>query len=90
LSTWSLATPDAYDPEYKQWRLEHLPITPTDWKLAVTTPDLLKTIKSLLPQTPVRRPGDAAKAHAVMHKLHTMAMRGKTIRSSVSCDSAVG
>jgi DNA topoisomerase-3 len=48
-----LAAPDAYDPEYKQWRLEHLPITPTDWKLAVTTPDLLKTIKSLLPRASV-------------------------------------
>jgi DNA topoisomerase III len=44
-----LATPDAYDPELKQWRLEHLPITPAEWKLAVSTPDLLKTIKSLLP-----------------------------------------
>jgi DNA topoisomerase III len=36
-----------------QWRLEHLPIMPTDWKLAVTTPDLLKTIKSLLPRASV-------------------------------------
>jgi DNA topoisomerase-3 len=44
-----LAAPDAYDPAFKQWRLDHLPITPTQWKLAVTAPDLLKTIKALLP-----------------------------------------
>jgi DNA topoisomerase III len=45
-----LAPPDAYAPDYKQWRLDHLPITPRNWKLAVTAPDLLKTIKSLLPR----------------------------------------
>ena len=27
------AEPDDYDPKYKQWRLEHLPITPTEWQL---------------------------------------------------------
>ncbi|GAA3550822.1 DNA topoisomerase III [Zobellella aerophila] len=27
------AQPDAYDPAYKQWRLEHLPISPREWKL---------------------------------------------------------
>ncbi len=27
------AEPDAYDPEYKKWRLEHLPITPDIWQL---------------------------------------------------------
>jgi DNA topoisomerase-3 len=48
-----LAAPEAYDPEFKQWRLDHLPITPREWKLAVTTPDLLKTIKSLLPRASV-------------------------------------
>ena len=25
--------PDAYDPKYKQWRLEHLPILPEKWQL---------------------------------------------------------
>jgi DNA topoisomerase-3 len=45
-----LAAPDAYDPAFKQWRLEHLPIAPRDWKLAVSAPDLLKTIKALLPK----------------------------------------
>jgi DNA topoisomerase-3 len=48
-----LANADAYDPEFKQWRLEHLPITPREWKLAVKTPELLKTIKSLLPHVDV-------------------------------------
>jgi DNA topoisomerase-3 len=27
------AEPDAYDPAYKQWRLEHLPIVPRQWQL---------------------------------------------------------
>ena len=45
-----LAPPDAYDSGYKQWRLDHLPIVPKAWKLAVSAPDLLKTIKSLLPR----------------------------------------
>ncbi|MCG6657904.1 DNA topoisomerase III [Halomonas campisalis] len=37
--TWCLghlleqAPPDAYDPAYKQWRLDHLPILPAQWKL---------------------------------------------------------
>lgn len=26
------APPDAYSPEYKQWKLEHLPIVPTQWQ----------------------------------------------------------
>ncbi|MBD3897500.1 DNA topoisomerase III [Halomonas sp. ML-15] len=37
--TWCLghlleqAPPDAYDPRYKQWRLDHLPIVPDPWQL---------------------------------------------------------
>ena len=27
------AEPDAYDPKFKQWRLEHLPIIPEKWIL---------------------------------------------------------
>ncbi|MBY4678483.1 DNA topoisomerase III [Marinobacterium arenosum] len=27
------AEPDAYDPRYKQWQLEHLPIVPEQWQL---------------------------------------------------------
>lgn len=48
-----LAAPDAYNADYKQWRLEHLPITPRNWKLVVTSPDLLNTIKSLLSRASV-------------------------------------
>lgn len=44
-----LAEPEAYRPEWKTWALEHLPITPDRWKLAVTAPDLFKNIKTLLP-----------------------------------------
>ncbi|NIC06668.1 DNA topoisomerase III [Billgrantia bachuensis] len=38
--TWCLghlleqAPPDAYDPAFKQWRLDHLPILPTRWQLS--------------------------------------------------------
>ncbi len=27
------AEPDTYNPEFKSWKLEHLPIIPTEWKL---------------------------------------------------------
>ena len=39
-----------YAPEYKAWRIEHLPIAPTTWRLAVTAPELVDTIRSLLPR----------------------------------------
>jgi DNA topoisomerase-3 len=42
------APPEAYSPDYKEWRLDHLPITPKEWKLEASTPALLKSIKSLL------------------------------------------
>lgn len=42
------APPDAYDPKFKQWRIEHMPIALDGWKLVVSTPDLFKTIKVLL------------------------------------------
>ncbi len=45
-----LAEPDQYRLEYKTWSVDHLPIAPEKWKLAVTAPDLLNTIKSLLPR----------------------------------------
>jgi len=31
------AEPDAYDPNYKKWTIEHLPIIPQEWKLTVKT-----------------------------------------------------
>jgi DNA topoisomerase-3 len=37
------AEPDAYDPSYKKWQLEHLPITPEQWLLTAKT----KTKKQL-------------------------------------------
>jgi len=55
----ALAAPDAYDQAFKEWRLDHLPITPSEWKLTVTTPDLLKTLKALLARvTSVVHAGD--------------------------------
>jgi DNA topoisomerase-3 len=45
-----LAAPDAYDPRLKEWRVLDLPITPERWLLVPTAPDLLKTIKALLPR----------------------------------------
>jgi len=55
----ALAAPDAYDQAFKEWRLDHLPITPSEWKLTVTSPDLLKTLKALLARaTSVVHAGD--------------------------------
>jgi DNA topoisomerase-3 len=42
------APPEDYDPKYKGWRLEDLPIAPTEWKLVVSAAPLLRTIKTLL------------------------------------------
>ncbi|MCE8032288.1 MAG: DNA topoisomerase III [Halomonas sp.] len=56
--TWCLghlleqAPPDAYDPVYKQWRLDHLPILPSRWQL-IPRPKArgqLATIRKLLKQ----------------------------------------
>src|SRR5579872_5954183 len=44
-----LAEPEAYASDLKSWRLDQLPIAPGEWRLAVTAPDLLRTIRSLLP-----------------------------------------
>jgi DNA topoisomerase-3 len=45
-----LAPPDTYDPAYKRWALEQLPIVPQRWALVAKAPDLLKTIRGLLPK----------------------------------------
>ena len=45
-----LAEPEQYAAEYKTWRLEHLPIVPAQWRLTPTAPELLGTIRSLLPR----------------------------------------
>jgi len=42
------APPEAYGDRYKTWRLDALPIAPTDWKLHVSTPELYRTIERLL------------------------------------------
>lgn len=46
------AAPDAYDPRYKQWRLDHLPIVPERWQLAPRPKarGQLKVLRSLLKQ----------------------------------------
>ncbi|MGJ8524563.1 DNA topoisomerase 3 [Halomonadaceae bacterium LMG 33818] len=46
------APPDAYDPLYKRWSLEHLPIIPHQWKLVPTTQGKrqLGILKKLLKQ----------------------------------------
>jgi DNA topoisomerase-3 len=42
------AAPEAYDPKFKRWTLEDLPIAPAEWKLVASAPGLLKTLKTLL------------------------------------------
>ncbi|MGI9276267.1 MAG: DNA topoisomerase III [Endozoicomonas sp.] len=44
------AEPDSYDPAYKQWRLEHLPIVPQQWQLQPrkNTRSQLTVIRKLL------------------------------------------
>jgi len=45
-----MAEPEAYDPRYKRWQVEDLPILPKDFVLQVKEPDQLKAIASLLQQ----------------------------------------
>ena len=44
--------PEAYDPEYKKWKFEHLPIIPENWKLKSTprTSKQLSVLKKLIKQ----------------------------------------
>ncbi|MBF4246041.1 DNA topoisomerase III [Vibrio anguillarum] len=44
------ADPEAYDPEYKKWRREHLPIVPNEWKQQVKpeTNKQFNTVKKLI------------------------------------------
>lgn len=48
----TLAYPDAYDPEYKLWRVEHLPIIPKEYKYTVIdskgTAKQFETVKNLM------------------------------------------
>ena len=48
----TLAYPDAYDPEYKLWRVEHLPIIPKEYKYEVIdskgTAKQFETVKNLM------------------------------------------
>ena len=46
------AQPDAYDPIYQKWQLEHLPITPEVWKLTAKpkTKKQLSVLKKLIKQ----------------------------------------
>lgn len=46
------AEPHAYNPDYKQWRLEHLPIVPSRWKLQAkaNTKKQLGVLKKLVKQ----------------------------------------
>ena len=51
--------PEAYDAKFARWTLEDLPIVPEEWKLRVSVPGLLRTLKSLLPRaTRVVNAGD--------------------------------
>jgi len=43
-----MAPPEAYGDGYRTWRLESLPIAPKDWKLEVSSPELLASIRRLL------------------------------------------
>jgi DNA topoisomerase-3 len=70
------AAPEAYGAEYKHWRLGDLPILPSDWKLDISAPELLKSIKALLKRaTRVVHAGDPDRegqllVDEVLHFLH--------------------
>ena len=43
-----MAPPESYGDAYRTWRLESLPIAPSDWKLEVSSPELVASIRRLL------------------------------------------
>ncbi|MCW3174074.1 DNA topoisomerase III [Shewanella subflava] len=49
------AEPEAYNPDYKKWAVEHLPIVPTEWKLVVkaNTKKQFTVVKKLIKQADV-------------------------------------
>ncbi len=49
------AQPEAYNPDYKKWAVEHLPIIPTEWKLVVkgNTKKQFTVVKKLIKQADV-------------------------------------
>ena len=82
-----LAEADAYNPEFKSWKLEHLPISPAEWKLAVKTPELLKAIKRLLPRADVViNAGDPDREGQLLvdEVLHYLGFRGRVERLLIS------
>jgi DNA topoisomerase-3 len=86
-----LAEPEAYRPEYKTWSANHLPIVPDTWRLAVTAPDLLRTIKGLLPAaTEVVHAGDPDREGQLLvdEVLEYLGYRGKVSRLIVNDLSA--
>jgi DNA topoisomerase-3 len=77
------AAPDAYSPDFKTWRLEHLPILPTHWKLAVANGGLVKTIASLLKRADrVVHAGDPDREGQLLvdEVLHFLSYRGPVDR----------
>ena len=49
------AEPEAYNPDYKKWAVEHLPIVPKEWKLVVkpNTKKQFSVVKKLIKQADV-------------------------------------
>ena len=49
------AEPEAYDPQYKKWRKEHLPIIPTEWKQQIKreTSKQFSVVKQLIKEADV-------------------------------------
>lgn len=49
------AEPEAYNPDYKKWRKEHLPIIPSEWQHQVkpATRKQFNTVKKLIKQADV-------------------------------------
>ncbi|WP_163650134.1 DNA topoisomerase III [Modicisalibacter sp. 'Wilcox'] len=83
------APPDAYDPRYKQWRLDHLPIVPERWRLVPrhkargqlkVLRDLLKRADSLVHAGDPDREGQLLVQEVIEH----LGWRGPVARLLIS------
>ncbi|MFC3283704.1 DNA topoisomerase III [Litchfieldella rifensis] len=93
--TWCLghlleqAPPDAYDPAFKQWRLDHLPILPRQWRLTPRPKarGQLAAIRRLLKQaTTVVHAGDPDREGQllVQEVIHYLGWKGPVSRLLIS------
>ncbi len=82
--------PEAYDPEYKKWKFEHLPIIPQNWKLKSTprTSKQLSILKKLIKQADqLVHVGDPDREGQLLvdEVIHFSGVKGEKLKQTQRC-----